>query len=334
MINYNDLISSLADSPLQHWRDDLGQQLHQLITAHNNGNLPRFLTHLEALPDVRTEHNILTEDSICVGHAHELSQIQRTQLNASLHGLMPWRKGPFTLFGEHIDTEWRCNLKWDRVAPHLSNLHGRTVLDVGSGNGYYGWRMLGAGASRVIGIDPSWLSVVQHFAVNHYLRDPRHHILPLTLEALTPNIQAFDTTFSMGVLYHRRSPLDHLEELRNTLRPGGELVLETLVIDGKEGESLVPEGRYARMNNVWFLPSVPTLIAWCRKMGFDEIRCVDITATTADEQRTTEWKPGQSLADYLDPKDPSRTQEGHPAPLRATLVAQRPWSGRLARYGF
>lgn len=333
MIDYNDLLISLADSPLQHWQADLAQQLNQLLQAHNNGNLPRFVAHLKALPDVHTEHKVLTSDVVSVGQAHELNEVQRSQINAGLQGLMPWRKGPFSLFGEHIDTEWRCNLKWARVAPHLSDLHGRNILDVGSGNGYYGWRMLGAGANRVIGIDPSWLSVVQHCAINTYMRDPRHHILPLTLEAMTPNIQAFDTVFSMGVLYHRRSPLDHLEELRNTLRPGGELVLETLVIEGKEGESLVPEGRYARMNNVWFLPSVPTLITWCRKMGFDDIRCVDITATTADEQRTTAWKPGQSLADYLDPQDPNRTLEGHPAPLRATIIAQRPWGGRLARYG-
>ena len=56
----------------------------------------------------------------------------------------------------------------------------------------------------------------------------------------------------MGVLYHRRSPIDHLLELKGCLQTGGELVLETLVIDGGLGEVLVPENRYAKMRNVWF----------------------------------------------------------------------------------
>jgi tRNA (mo5U34)-methyltransferase len=245
---------------------------------------------------------------------------------------MPWRKGPFRFFDIDIDAEWRCDLKWDRIANHLSDLRGRHVLDVGSGNGYYGWRMKAAGAATVAGIDPSWLSVVQHLAVNRYIQDPSHTVLPFTLESLPPNLGIFDTVFSMGVLYHRRSPLDHLAELRGALRPGGELVLETLVIQGQVGESLVPIGRYARMNNVWFLPTVPTLMQWLEKMGFENIRLVDQSTTSTDEQRPSDWKPGQSLADYLNPEDPSRTIEGHPAPIRALILATRPELARLKRY--
>jgi tRNA (mo5U34)-methyltransferase len=254
------------------------------------------------------------------------------ELHEQLGKLMPWRKGPFDFFGIEIDSEWRCNLKWDRVAPHISDLTGRHVLDVGSGNGYYGWRMKAAGAATVAGIDPSWLSVVQHLAVNKYAKDSTHTVLPFTLESLTPNLECFDTAFSMGVLYHRRSPLDHLAELRASIREGGELVLETIVIEGNERESLVPMGRYARMNNVWFLPTAKTLVSWLEKMGFEDIRIVDETVTTAEEQRTTDWKPGQSLANYLDPEDPAKTIEGHPAPIRATLVATKPENQRLKRY--
>ena len=77
----------------------------------------------------------------------------------------------------------------------------------------------------------------------------------------------FDTVFSMGVLYHRRSPFHHLAELKNCLKPDGELVLETLVIDGKRGEVLVPERRYSKMHNVWFLPSCLTLESWLKRSG-------------------------------------------------------------------
>src|SRR5512139_2504284 len=129
------------------------------------------------------------------------------------------------------------------------------------------------------------------------------------------NTRAFDTVFSMGVLYHRRSPFKHLAELRGALRPGGELVLETLVIEGGENQVLVPEGRYAKMKNVWFLPSPQTLVSWLHRAGFRNVRVIDVTPTTSEEQRTTDWMRFESLIDFLDPNDHSKTIEGYPAPL-------------------
>lgn len=327
MINYQPFLDHLTHTRLKHWVAPLSAQLDELWSNLNDGNLPRLMSVIKDLPQLTVTDTDLSATVSVRGHEH-----QPEALVSSLNALKPWRKGPFSLFGVDIDSEWRCNLKWDRVAPHLGELTGQHVLDVGSGNGYYGWRMKAAGAATVAGIDPSWLSVVQHQAINHYLNDPSHAVLPLTLESLTPNLDTFDTVFSMGVLYHRRSPLDHLFELRGALRPGGTLVLETIVIEGSEGESLVPIGRYARMNNVWFLPTAKTLARWLEKMGFDNIRIVDESRTTANEQRQTDWKPGQSLMDYLDPEDPNKTIEGHPAPVRAVLLAERPANKKLKRY--
>lgn len=331
MIDYRPFIDCLNDTALSHWQAPLAQQLEQLFADLNDGNLPRFLQQLDKLPVV--ENVEIDLNSVAIKSASPLTASQSQSLNDALRGLIPWRKGPFQIFDTRIDSEWRCDLKWARVAPHLSDLNKRSVLDVGSGNGYYGWRMKAAGARLVAGIDPSWLSVVQHLAINHYIGDASHTVLPLTLEQLTPDLEAFDTVFSMGVLYHRRSPLDHLTELRAALRPGGELVLETLVIEGGEREALVPPGRYARMNNVWFLPSPQALALWLEKVGFEDVRIVDVSKTGTDEQRTTDWKPGQSLADYLDATDTKKTVEGLPAPVRAVLIAQKPADAkRLQRY--
>jgi tRNA (mo5U34)-methyltransferase len=150
---------------------------------------------------------------------------------------MPWRKGPYSLYGVNIDTEWRSDWKWERVLPHLSDLTGRTILDVGCGSGYHMWRMIGAGAHLAVGIDPTQLFLCQFEAVRKLLgNDQRAHLLPLGIEQL-PALNAFDTVFSMGVLYHRRSPLDHLWQLKDQLVDGGELVLETLVVEGDENSS-------------------------------------------------------------------------------------------------
>ncbi len=184
--------------------------------------------------------------------------------------------------------------------------------------------MLGAGAAEVIGIDPTPLFVVQFWALQKYLQQDTVWVLPLGIEQVPERLQAFDSVFSMGVLYHRRSPMDHLQELKGSLRPGGQLVLETLVIEGDPGEILVPEGRYARMGNVWFLPSPDTLLGWLRKIGFDGPELIDVAVTTTAEQRATEWMRFHSLADFLDPGDSSRTIEGHPAPRRAIVTARAP----------
>jgi tRNA (mo5U34)-methyltransferase len=250
---------------------------------------------------------------------------RRLALQATLMGLHPWRKGPFQLFGMHLNTEWRSDWKWDRVLPHLDSLDNRLVLDVGCGNGYHCWRMLGAGARRVIGIDPSVKFVFQFQAIKHFAgTDLPVDMLPLGIEHMPERLAAFDSVFSMGILYHRRSPMAHLRELKELLRPGGQLVLETLVIEGPEGMVLVPEGRYAKMPNVWFLPSVDTLISWMRKNGLKNPRMVDISTTSIEEQRATDWMTFESLKDFLDPNDHSKTIEGHPAPIRAVFLAEAP----------
>ena len=267
----------------------------------------------------------LNQSAITLNSDQPLSTEDRAKLEEGLRGLMPWRKGPFEFFGTYIDTEWRSDWKWDRVAPYLSDLSGRQILDVGCGSGYHCWRMLGEGAGRVIGIDPGLLFLFQFLSVKQYAgQEQRIDLLPVRVEDLPPKLEAFDTTFSMGVLYHRRSPLDHLLELKDTLRPGGELVLETLIVDGELGVTLMPEQRYAKMRNVWFIPSVDTMLLWLRRCGFKNARCVDVDTTSLEEQRRTEWMTFESLADFLDPNDKSLSIEGYPAPKRGVFIADAP----------
>jgi tRNA (mo5U34)-methyltransferase len=293
------------------------------VGTTRHGDFARWLAALRDLPDVRPTSVDLRE-RVRIGEAAQVTAVERDNLRAALMGLHPWRKGPLELFGLLVDTEWRSDWKWERIAPHLESLEGRTVLDVGCGNGYHCWRMAGAGAAFVLGVDPHLLYTLQYWAVRHFVREPAVHVLPLALEDLPEGLQAFDTVFSMGVLYHRRSPFDHLLSLRSCLRPGGELVLETLVIDGEEGMALVPPDRYARMPNVWFLPTCNTLAAWLGKSGYIDVRLVDLTVTTTDEQRSSAWMTFESLPEALDPEDSTRTVEGHPAPKRAVFVVRKP----------
>ncbi len=311
-----------ADEAFADWARQLPEQIRSGLNPKRYGDLPRWQQALDALPELQASQ--CHTDRSRVGADGDISLAQQQQLREALMGLHPWRKGPFELFGVHIDTEWRSDWKWDRLKDAIAPLSGRRVLDVGCGSGYHCWRMRGAGAALVVGIDPTPLFVVQHFALQHYLRDPALAVLPMGIEQLPEKLAAFDTVFSMGILYHRRSPFDHLFQLRDALRGGGELVLETLVIDGQLGDCLVPEGRYSKMGNVWFIPSPATLESWLRKAGFENIRLVDVSDTSTDEQRRSEWMRFHSLAEFLDPNDPRRTAEGHPAPRRAILLANKP----------
>jgi len=173
-------------------------------------------------------------------------------------------------------------------------------------------------------VDPYLLYVMQFLALKRYVKGPDVFVLPLGVEDIPPGLRAFDTVFSMGVLYHRRSPMDHLLDLRSCLRSGGELVLETLVVDGPEGQVLVPRGRYAKMRNVWFIPSPLTLHAWLTRCGYKDVRLVDVTKTTTEEQRSTPWMTFESLPQYLNPRNASLTVEGYPAPQRAIFLARSP----------
>lgn len=231
----------------------------------------------------------------------------------------PWRKGPLELGGVTIDTEWRSDWKWERIAPHLE-FDGVRVLDVGCGNGYFGWRMLDAGARCVVGIDPTVLFVVQWLVQQHFAGPQANYVLPLKDTDLPRTLGSFELVMSMGVLYHRREPMDHLTRLRHCTASDGRLLLETLVVEAPA--SLYPTGRYARMRNVHEVPTVNRLCEQVREAGFSDIQVVDLTRTTTQEQRSTAWMTFESLAESLDPHDAHLTIEGHPAPLRAVVTAR------------
>ena len=321
-MNYEPLIERwLADPLLQAWAQALPAKIEAGFNPKRYGDLQRWRAALESLPDLPAGQVHLDQSAVGVSGS-PLSRQQAAALEDALRGLHPWRKGPFRLFDIEIDTEWRSDWKWDRVQHHLDTLTGKRVLDIGCGSGYHAWRMLGAGASEVIGIEPTPLFVLQFWALQRYIQAHGISVLPLGIEHIPPQLRAFDTVFSMGLLYHRRSPFDHLVQLRDCLTDTGELVLETLVVEGDENTVFVPPGRYARMGNVWCIPSPEALSKWLKKVGFKEVSIVDITVTTVDEQRQTSWMQFHSLSHFLDPNDPSKTIEGHPAPMRAILIAK------------
>lgn len=320
IFGYDHLYRWLERSPLAHWLETIPPLVEERLTSH--GDMPRWLAALAQLPELAPDSLDLSAPCLHIGSAAQIDEATNQHIIDNLMAFHPWRKGPFCPYGIHLDTEWRSDWKWARLEPQI-DLRDKRVLDVGSGNGYYGWRMLGAGARRVIAIDPTISYVMQYAAMRHFVGEQPMHVLPLKLEEIPDGNGTFDSVFSMGVIYHRQDHMEHIEQLKGHLKPGGELILEGLVIEGEPGEVLRPKGRYAKMKNVHAIPSPTTMMQWLEAAGLVDIELIDVSPTTIEEQRRTVWMHFESLADYLDPQSPTLTIEGHPAPIRAVMKARR-----------
>jgi len=307
MIDYSELYTALENSDAKEWLNTLAQSVEHAFNSPRHGELDKWLSMLDNLPDIKSS-SVELNTEVRIGEPEDCEQNIRDEIEQHLRLLMPWRKGPLSIFGLDINTEWHSDWKWDRVQPHIASLKGKHVLDIGCGNGYYALRSYGQGADLVVGVDPGQKYIMQFYALKKYLGNIPVHLLPLGIEDIPASLKAFDTVFSMEVLYHRRSPLEHLYELRECLKPGGELVLETLVIEGDINSVLLPTDRYQQMRNVWFLPSCDAFVS----------------KTSTDEQRATDWMVFDSLEKFLDPEDPTKTIEGYPGPMRAVVLANAP----------
>jgi tRNA (mo5U34)-methyltransferase len=281
----------------------------------------RYLNTLAALPELRASSLNLSGSRVRIGEPEDVDEGRCRLLKAALVDYMPWRKGPFRIFGIDIDSEWVSWLKWDRLKDHIAPLRERRIIDIGSSNGYYMFRMAASHPEMILGVEPYLTFYFQFLLLQHYARLDNVYELPAKLDELPSMGNCFDTAFFMGVLYHHRAPHNVLGRIRDMLRPGGELILETLVIENQADVALSPRDRYGKMNNVFFIPSVSCLENWLFRCGFRNIRCIDVSATTPREQRRTEWVQTESLEDFLDPQNPKLTVEGYPAPVRAIFLA-------------
>lgn len=322
----------------------LAPSLNEALQTATTGNAPRWMKAWEALPDIPGGmqghiHNQDTPEELKAALKLVAScgkeEIPPTafleQLKKALKMLMPWRKGPWDYFGIDIDTEWRSNLKWDRIAPHLPDLTDKRVADIGCGNGYYMMRMLAYNPRWVLGLDPSSLFLYQFLTFMKYAgfqteaatSNVPAYFWPTGMEILDQGEKLFDVLFFMGVLYHRISPIDCIKQLSRNIDDGGKLILETLTIEGSGDMCLSPLPRYAQMRNVYFLPTDDLLVKWTELNGFENVRIIDVETTTTEEQRKTDWIISNSLNHFLDPNDHTKTIEGYPAPRRTLLMATR-----------
>lgn len=235
--------------------------------------------------------------------------------------LIPWRKGPFKINSLEIQSEWNSAIKYNLLAPHLQ-LKDKIVGDIGCNNGYYMFRGLAQNPAQIIGFDPVPLCLLQYRFLQFFAQQNRLQFELLGIEELSYFEAQFDVLLCLGVLYHRKSPLDAVKLIYNALKSGGEAVFDSLILEGEEEIALCPKERYAKMPNVYFIPTLRTFCGWLEKCGFQEIVHIATLKTAFEEQRKTQWSSGESLEDFLTPNG-EQTIEGYPAPRRAYLKAKK-----------
>lgn len=279
----------------------------------------RYRTPFQHLSQLAAHCRDCSGDTVVIGHPDEITNQKRQQITENLKAFMPWRKGPFSVFGIEIDAEWRSERKWRRVLPELPDLEGKLVADIGCNNGYYMFRMTPLRPRLVLGFEPS----VQHYycfkALNGMAGCSELDINLLGVEHLKLFENCFDVIFLMGIIYHRPSPIDTLRDILRALTPGGTVIIESQAIPGDQPIALFPQDTYAKAPGTYFVPTGTCLCNWMKKAGFTNTRIFSTHPMSAAEQRKTEWMRFESYTDFIDPVTPQQTVEGYPAPWRVFL---------------
>jgi tRNA (mo5U34)-methyltransferase len=276
-------------------------------------------------PQLEASQRDFDQDWVSIAGDGKESEVELQRLEECAKKLIPWKKGPFKLFNLDIDAEWRSDFKWQRLEKHLVDLKDKVICDVGCNNGYFMFRMAAHNPKLVLGLDPVLHMQAQFDLIQHYAKVPSLHFELFGVEHLPLFPKFFDVIFHMGIIYHHRHPIQQLIDIRESLKPGGVVYLETIGIPGDESVALFPEDRYARMGNCWFVPTLPCFINWAKRAKLVEVEVLADTDLTEDEQRLTPWcpPPFQSLKASLDESNPQKTVEGYPAPRRFLIKASK-----------
>ena len=299
----------------------LRAEKEKLLASDKKGVLV-YRKLLESVHHLRAGHLDFAGDVVQIGKAEELESGELATVKKALRSLMPWRKGPFSIFDIDVEAEWRSNRKWRRALPALPDLEGKVIADIGASNGYYMFRMAQHNPALVLGFEPYLHHYFTFRLLNDFAGVDNLQMEPLGVEQISLFEKSFDIIFLMGIIYHRSSPVDMLRDIKKAMKPGATLIVESQAIPGKEPVALFPEKRYAKVPGTYFVPTASCLRNWLTRVGFREVEIFFEHGMNRSEQRRTDWMVFESYTDFIDPDNPELTVEGYPAPIRVYLKAQ------------
>ena len=164
---------------------------------------------------------------------------------------------------------------WESMRPHLPDLRGRSVLDIGCNAGFFSLECKRLGADRVVGVD------VNQGTDHDFLAQARFAAAELGLEVeyreqdfLGLDDGPFDVVLFLGVLYHLEDPLRALDKL-------AELTRRLLVVESYVTRDRRPTLEFRRLGTGGDLST-----RWVPSAAFIEERLVDVGFETPRRLRT------------------------------------------------
>jgi len=288
--------------------------------ASGRKGVERFRGPFEAVRHLRARYADFSGDVVRIGREDELAAADRARVRDTLRAFMPWRKGPFSVFGIDVDAEWRSERKWNRILPSLPDLTGKIVADIGCNNGYYMFRMAQYQPRLVLGFEPYPQHYYTFHTLNSFARCRNLAVELLGVEQIALFTGSFDVVFLMGILYHRASPVEVLKDIRAAMKPGGVLIVESQGIEGDPPVALFPAERFAKVPGTYFVPTPSCLRNMVNRAGFRDIEIFCRHPMSNAEQRRTAWMTFESYDDFID-RETGLTVEGYPPPVRIFLKA-------------
>ena len=161
---------------------------------------------------------------------------------------------------------------------HLESLDikGKHVLDIGCRDGLFSFKAESMGASKVVGIDNDLSEPATQFLIPFF--HSKVHMRQLNLYDLKPDtFGLFEVVIFPGVLYHLRYPFWALKVIRDVMKVGGHLLIETTIWLGEPGKAMLfcpigNEGPYFNDPSSCTLFNEKGLTDTMKSLGFETVR--------------------------------------------------------------
>ena len=260
--------------------------------------------------------------SIKLNSVNTFTELAQAKINKIIEQLTPWRLGDYLIFNNLIKSEWNCDFRWKLIDKYIPFLNNKKVADIGANNGYFSFRLLEFNPSQLLCFEPNDLYNLQLYFIASLLKNNSIKIIKNGVENLINYDSSFDFILFMGVLYHRENPIETLKNIYFALKANGVAIVESICIEGDSDLVLFPYKSYAKMKNIWYIPSESVLKYWCEIAGFRYIQKIFNYYVTEDHQKKSEHSPNESLSDFLS-EDGLKTVEGYPPPYKVGYLCKK-----------
>jgi 2-polyprenyl-3-methyl-5-hydroxy-6-metoxy-1,4-benzoquinol methylase len=186
----------------------------------------------------------------------------------------------------------------------ISDLQGRTFLDIGCGSGLFSLaaRRLGA---RVHGFDydPQSVACTQELRRRYFPQDPDWRIEQGSAldTAYLAGLGAFDVVYSWGVLHHTGAMWQALENAAKPVAPGGKLFISIYNDQGRISTRWRAVKRtYNELpGSLRFLVTIPVLVHQYWRRTVKDFLCGQPLRTWRSEGRERGMSPWRDLIDWV-----------------------------------